>query len=657
MNQVTKKLFQDLTDKLNLWNYEYYTKDAPSVDDSVYDAVKVSLTNLEKQYPEYVCEDSPIGKVYEAKTIQETKAPMLSLRTETDYTIEGAKAFVRSVEKRLGHTPQSGYYAELKYDGLAINVRYCYGQLTSVHTRQDEDVTHNAYLLNLPPYVAALSAYSIFDVRGEALMEQPVFFACNKQLQEKGLKRYVNMRNAASGVLRQKKKSELVGLSLSFKPYSYGVIEGADVPFKTQQAFLAFIKHECGFEGAYVNSSKACYNAQELYAYLEEVQEYRGNMVFDIDGVVYKVNSIEEQQRIGWATDYPHWAMAHKFMPQAGMTTILDIVFPTGRTGQITPQAVVEPVFVSGTTITHVNLFNEDEINRLGVDVGDTVLVQRSGDVIPRIVSRVGEPRENKFDMYVRLNAQCVFCNSPITKRDGGVHWYCTGGVNCPAQKLAMFTHFVSKKAVYIEGLGETILSNLIELNILHDFPDVLNLTAEQLSQAGVGPKVSEKILANIQTVRAGVEGPALIYAMGIPGVGITTAKELYHAFGVGKLVDRDLIEYKEVLGSASAVVVYNWVSENNYNNRGRWYKLTSCFCKIDPPKMSIIKDAEQIEFVVTGKFEVSRDAIVNKYEAMGYIHSDKVTKNTKYLFVGDKPSAAKLAAAQKYGCTIVTQL
>jgi DNA ligase (NAD+) len=652
MDKIQKDM-ERLTEQLNLWAH-LYSQGTPEVDDSVYDAQYRCLQQLEQTYPKYRQEDSPINAVPEIRGVDTgMKVPMLSIRTETDYSLTGAQKFVERVEAKLGRKPADGYVTELKYDGIAVNARYVYGHLVKVNTRKGEDITRHVLQLRLPKFVSAFSLWPVFEVRGEAIMSAPGFHFLNKALEDAGLKQYLNKRNAVAGLLNRKEVlNDPDGFFLGFKPYSLGEVDYGDSNtthgLKTQIELVEMLSELLAKYRAYqvpVNGTKQLFDSHQ------QIEHERGRLTFDIDGVVYKVNNLAEQEELGWATDSPHWAVAHKFAPQAEVTTIENIKYQVGRTGKITPVAEVSPVFVSGTWISNVSLFNEQEINRLGVAVGSTVTVQRAGDVIPKIVNTVSE-RQEGFDLGTVLKMQCPSCKSPITKEPTAVDWYCTGGVKCPEQQLALFEHYVSKDAMYIEGLGPTALEKLLFEKVVLDFSDLYQLTESDLVRCNTAPANAKKVVNNIKASMVNVDPARLYYALGIRYIGKESAKELTNRF----YIDLDVASLQllvEAVGSikANSIIAYFAIE----SNRRSFAELKQRFSFIEHHPTALI---EQKLFTITGSFPKPRRDIIEEMSRRGFTFVDDLTKKNveelSFLLVGMNPTQHKLDFATKHGVNFI---
>ena len=537
---------------LNEYAHAYYVNDMPLVPDAEYDRLYQELESIESAYPALITPDSPTQRVGAAPLTAfapvRHAVPMLSIRTETDTTAGGAVAFDQRVRRELGlneAAPEIVYAAELKFDGLAINLRYEQGVLVQAATRGDgetgEDVTANIRTIGQIPLRLMGCDAAVLEVRGEVYMRRDDFEALNERQRAliaagaKNEKTFVNPRNAAAGAVRQLDSSIAARRPLSFFAYGVGEVRGWEIP-PTHSALLDALS----FLGFPVCKHRIiATGATGLVAFHEEIAALRDTLPFDIDGVVYKVNERALQTQLGYVTREPRWAVAHKYPAQEQLTQLLDIDIQVGRTGKLTPVAKLAPVFVGGTTVSNATLHNEDEARRKDVRVGDTVIVRRAGDVIPEVVGVVLEQRPvdagPPFDLYRRLNGQCPVCGSPIEREAGEADWRCTGGLTCAAQRKQALLHFASRRAMDIEGLGDKLVEQLVDTGLLSSVADIYDrsrLNLETLtSLERMGEKSARNLLVAIETSKA-TTLPRFLYALGIRHVGEATAKDLARHFG-----------------------------------------------------------------------------------------------------------------------------
>ena len=540
-----------LREQLNHHAHLYYVLDAPELPDAEYDRLFQALQALEAAHPELLTPDSPtqrvIGRVLDSFTPVQHAVPMLSIRTETDTEASGAENFDARVRRELGLGAGDApveYAAELKFDGLAMNLRYEQGVLVQAATRGDgqtgEDVTQNIRTIGQIPLKLkgpVQQMPEVLEVRGEVYMRRNDFDQLNEKQRAKGEKTFVNPRNAAAGAVRQLDPAIAAQRPLSFFAYGLGEVRGWAVP-ATHSGLLDAL---AAFGLPVCKDRQVVQGAAGLIAFHREMGERRDALPFDIDGIVYKVNSLALQQRLGFVTREPRWAVAHKYPAQEQMTRLLDIDIQVGRTGKLTPVAKLEPVFVGGTTVSNATLHNEDEARRKDVRVGDTVIVRRAGDVIPEVVGVVLESRPadagEPFDLYQRLGGQCPVCASAIAREEGEADWRCTAGLFCPAQRKQALLHFASRRAMDIEGFGDEIVAALVDGGLVKTPADLFLLRREQLiglrlaGGSTLQALSADNLLAALQAARTPALG-RFLFALGIRHVGESTAAALAKFYG-----------------------------------------------------------------------------------------------------------------------------
>jgi DNA ligase (NAD+) len=538
----------ELRAALNHHAHLYYVLDAPTLPDAGYDRLFQELQALEAAHPALHTPDSPTlrvgGAVLEGFTPVRHAVPMLSIRTETDTTANGAYEFDVRVRRDLKLTENDAsveYSAELKFDGLAINLRYEYGVLVLAATRGDgetgEDVTTNVRTIRQIPLRLVDCDAPVLEVRGEIYMRRDDFERLNELQRTKGGKAYVNPRNTAAGAIRQLDSAALNDKRLSFFAYGLGAVQGWDVP-STHSGLLDALAHL----GLPVCDERTVSTGVEgLVRFHERIAGRRDRLPFDIDGVVYKVNSRDLQQRLDWTSREPKWAVAHKYPAQEQMTILLDIDIQVGRTGKLTPVAKLQPVYVGGTTVSNATLHNEGEARRKDVRIGDTVIVRRAGDVIPEVVAVVIEKRPvnvgEPFDLYKRLEGKCPACGSSILREEGEVDWRCTGGLYCPDQRKQAVTHFSQRTAMNIDGLGVEIVDALVDRGIVQSPADLFNLTVSDLVGLRLAGGSTLQLLSATKLILSIEEAKntslaRLIFGLGIRHVGEATAKALAAFYG-----------------------------------------------------------------------------------------------------------------------------
>lgn len=536
-----------LRDEIARHDYAYYVLDAPTVPDAEYDRLFRELQALEAQHPELVTPDSPTQRVGGAPRSDLPQVrhavPMLSIRTETDAGPGGAIAFDARVRRELKLGPDDPpveYNAELKFDGIAISLRYEHGVLVRAATRGDgevgEDVTPNLRTIRSVPLRLLGAAPPVLEVRGEVFMRRDDFERLNERQRAAGEKVFVNPRNATAGFVRQLDAGVTASRPLSFTAYGIGESAGWAVP-ATHSAVLDALR-ELGIP---VSAERArVLGADGLVAFHARVSALRESLPFDIDGVVYKVNRLDLQKQLGFVSREPRWACAHKFPAQEQLTQVQDIDVQVGRTGKLTPVAKLAPVFVGGVTVSNATLHNEDFVRNLDLRIGDTVIVRRAGDVIPQIVAVLAERRPPGARGFT-MPARCPVCGSAVVRDEAEKDHRCSGGLVCPAQRKQALLHFAGRRALDIEGLGEKLVEQLVDANLVRSPADLFRLDAATLAGLErMGEKSAAKVLAAIDRARSTTLA-RFVYALGIRHVGESTARDLAAHFGsLGALAAAD---------------------------------------------------------------------------------------------------------------------
>ena len=652
-------------------DHAYYVLDAPLVPDADYDALFHELQRLEAEHPALRTPDSPTQRVGGAPlpgfAPVRHVVPMLSIQTETDTTPQGAVAFDQRVRNKLGlaaSDPPLTYCAELKFDGLAISLRYERGVLVQAATRGDgetgEDVTQNVRTIRSVPLQLRGRAPEVLEVRGEALMRRADFERYNARQRERGQPTLVNPRNGAAGSIRQLDPAIAAQRPLAFYAYGWGEITGwADQP-DTQHgmldAFEAF--------GLQVAAQRAHGpGAQTLIDFHARIAAARDSLPFDIDGVVYKVDSLALQRELGFRNREPVWAVAHKYPAQERSTRVLAIDIQVGRTGKLTPVAKLEPVFVGGVTVTNATLHNEDEVRRKDVRVGDTVIVRRAGDVIPEVVGVILDQRPAEagapFDLYQQLGGHCPVCGSAIVREEGEADWRCTGGLFCAAQRKQALLHYAGRRAMDIEGLGEKLVDQLVDGGIVHTLPDLYRLGLMKLAALDrMADKSASNLLAALQASKS-TTLPRFIYALGIRHVGEATAKELARHFGtLDALMDASLEQLQAVADIGPIVAQSLRTFFDQPHNREVVEQLRACGVHWAdlPPDAATPKPLAGKTLVLTGTLPtLSRDEAKARIEAAGGKVAGSVSKKTDYVIAGAE-AGSKLAKAQELGVAILDE-
>jgi DNA ligase (NAD+) len=517
-------------------DHAYYVLDAPTVPDAEYDKLFRELQNIEAQHPELLTPDSPTqrvgGKVLDGFLPVRHAVPMLSIRTETDTEASGAFNFDTRVRNALGSSGGDIEYAcELKFDGLAINLRYERGLLVQAATRGDgetgEDVTQNIRTIHCIPLHLQGCDVAVLEVRGEVYMSRKDFQRYNDKQRELGLSTLVNPRNGAAGSIRQLDPALAAKRPLSFFAYGLGEVKGWSLP-ATHSGILDALQK---FGLPVCDERAVVHGAAELAAFHQKVAAKRDALPFDIDGVVYKVNRLNLQDELGFVSREPRWAVAHKYPAEEQLTVVRDIEIQVGRTGKLTPVAKLEPVFVGGTTVSNATLHNEDEIRRKDVHIGDTVIVRRAGDVIPEVVGVLPERRPANAKAFAMPDT-CPVCASRVVREEGEVDARCSGGLYCAAQRKQAILHFAGRRAMDIEGLGDKLVEQLVDEGIIHSLPDLYRLDVATLAPL---ERMAEKSAQNIVDALKKSKHTTLnrfLFSLGIRHVGESTAKELARQFG-----------------------------------------------------------------------------------------------------------------------------
>ncbi len=539
---------ESLRSQLHFHGHRYYVLDDPQIPDAEYDRLFQALQALEAAHPELVSADSPTQRIGGKPLAQFASVrhavPMLSIRTETDTEASGAWNFDTRVRKELGLTegdPPIHYVAELKFDGLAMSLRYEAGVLVQAATRGDgetgEDVTQNIRTIQQIPLRLPPGAPPLLEVRGEVFMRRADFEALNARQREKiaqglkGEKTFVNPRNAAAGAVRQLDPAIAAQRPLSFFAYGLGEVTPASAggpDFQSHFEVLQCLK-KWGFPVA--TQVERARGAIELIAYHQRIGTDRDRLPFDIDGVVYKVDSLALQQRLGFVTREPRWAVAHKYPAQEQLTTVLSIDVQVGRTGKLTPVAKLAPVFVGGVTVTNATLHNEDEARRKDVRPGDTVVVRRAGDVIPEVVSVLPEKRLPDAPVF-SMPRTCPVCGSAAVREEGEADYRCSGGLFCGAQRKEAILHFAHRRAVEVEGLGDKLVEQLVDANVIRTLPDLYKLGLTALAGLDRMADKSARNLVEALEKSKQTTLPRFIFGLGIRHVGEATAKALAQHFG-----------------------------------------------------------------------------------------------------------------------------
>jgi DNA ligase (NAD+) len=670
--------------------HQYYVLDAPQIPDAEYDRLFQALQALEDAHPALRTPDSPtqrvLGRVLDGFAPVRHAVPMLSIRTETDTEATGAEAFDGRVRRELAlpdDAPLVEYAAELKFDGLAINLRYEQGVLVCAATRGDgeqgEDVTQNIRTIGQIPLRLMGASPAVLEVRGEVYMRRDDFEALNERQRQHGDKTFVNPRNAAAGAVRQLDPGMAAQRPLSFFAYGLGEVQGWAVPATHSgilDALAAMGLPVCAERTVALGAS----GPQGLVAFHQAIGAKRDQLPFDIDGVVYKVNSRELQERLGFVTREPRWAVAHKYPAQEQLTQVEGIDIQVGRTGKLTPVARLKPVFVGGVTVTNATLHNLFELRRKRARVGDTVIVRRAGDVIPEVVGVVPAassaeglplPRATYVPNF-RMPRQCPVCGSTVVREPGEVDHRCTGGLFCAAQRKQALLHFAQRRAVEIEGLGDKLVDQLVDGGLVRTLPDLYKLGLMKLAALDrMADKSAQNIVAALEKSKQ-TTLPRFIFGLGIRHVGEATAKELARHFGQmghkdderGGGVMNASVEQLQAVPDVGPVVAQSIRTFfDQAHNREIVEQLRSPEIGVTWPEHepSAAADAAALPFagktfVLTGTLPtLSRDEAKDLIEAQGGKVAGSVSKKTHYVVAGAE-AGSKLEKAQSLGLTILDE-
>ena len=666
---------QALRSQLHEHAHRYYVLDDPQIPDAEYDRLFQALQALEVEHPELITPDSPTqrvgGKPLDAFASVRHAVPMLSIRTETDTEASGAMTFDARVRRELGladDAPLVEYVAEPKFDGLAMNLRYEQGVLVQATTRGDgemgEDVTQNIRTIGQIPLRLPANVPPILEVRGEVYMRRDDFETLNERQRDKiaqgmkGEKTFVNPRNAAAGAVRQLDPAIAAQRPLSFFAYGLGEVKAAEhggPHFQTHFEMLETLK-SWGFPvSVLVAIAKG---ATELVAYHQRIGQQRDGLGFDIDGVVYKVNSLALQKQMGFVTREPRWAVAHNYPAQEQLTTVLDIDVQVGRTGKLTPVAKLAPVFVGGVTVTNATLHNEDEARRKDVRIGDTVIVRRAGDVIPEVVSVVLDKRVGDAPLFT-LPKVCPVCGSVAVREEGEADYRCTGGLFCSAQRKQAILHFAQRRAVEVEGLGDKLVDSLVDGKLINTLPDLYRLGLVSLANLDrMALKSAQNIIDALQKSKQ-TTLPRFLFGLGVRHVGEATAKALAQHFGkLDAIMDATEAQLLEVADVGPIVAMSLRTFFDQPHNREVVEQLRACGVTWEEgePAPRTQLPLAGLTFVITGTLPtLSRDQAKDLLEAAGAKVAGSVSKKTSYLVAGEE-AGSKLDKARELDIKILDE-
>ncbi|MCL1160333.1 NAD-dependent DNA ligase LigA [Shewanella chilikensis] len=658
--QAIENEIDQLISTINEHNIRYYVDDNPSIPDAEYDRLMQRLRMLEAEHPELQRSDSPslrVGGQALAKFEQVTHLkPMLSL--DNAFSEEDFAAFHKRVTDRVG---EFSYCCEPKLDGLAVSILYRDGVLERAATRGDgavgEDITENVRTIRAVPLKLRGDDYPpLLEVRGEVFMPKAAFEALNERNRVKGDKLFVNPRNAAAGSLRQLDSKITASRALAFYAYALGVVEPESFPLAdTHLGQLQQLKTW----GLPVSSEiRLAKDLSEVDDYYRDIMARRSALAYEIDGVVFKVNSIEAQQTLGFVSRAPRWAIAYKFPAQEEMTLLEGVDFQVGRTGAVTPVARLKPVFVGGVTVSNATLHNADEIARLGVKIGDTVIIRRAGDVIPQVVAVVPEKRPEDAN-EIRFPAQCPVCGSQVERLEGEAVARCTGGLFCEAQRKEAIKHFASRKALDIDGMGDKIVEQLIDKELVESPADLFSLTASALTMLErMGLKSATNLVQAIEAAKQTTLAKFL-YALGIREVGESTAANLARHFkeldALRQASVEQLIEVEDVGAIVAQHVAHFFAQPHNLEVIDKLLAAGVTWPAIEAPS----EDEQPLKgqtWVLTGTLsQMSRTDAKAQLEALGAKVSGSVSKKTDCVVAGEA-AGSKLTKANELGVKVLDE-
>jgi len=662
---ATRKKIESLRSEIRHHNYRYHALDDPEVPDAKYDQLVRELTALETKHPELITQDSPTQRVgaepIKAFGTIEHALPMLSL--DNAFSEEELQNFHRRITERLDiddGADELDYSAEPKLDGAAVSLLFEAGELVRAATRGDgttgEDITHNVRTIASVPLKLIGTGYpSTLEVRGEVFMPRAGFEKFNQLARQKGQKTFVNPRNAAAGSLRQLDPRLTAERPLDMYAYSVGQVDGGSLP-ETHSAILDQLQ-EWGLkicpERQVVNGIRGCLD------FYEYIGKRRDSLSYDIDGVVYKVDRLDYQQQLGFVSKAPRWAIAHKFPAQEELTVVRDIEFQVGRTGAITPVARLEPVFVGGVTVSNATLHNMDELHRKDVRVGDTVIVRRAGDVIPEVV-RVIKKKGARRKARVKTPVKCPVCGSKVVRIEDEAVARCTGGLFCEAQRSEALKHFVSRRALDIEGLGSKLIEQLVAISRIKTPADIFNLDRDELVEMErMGEKSADNLLKSIEKSKATTLS-RFLYGLGIREVGEATAIALAGFYGKLEAImsaKEEQLQNVPDVGPVVASRIRAFFSEAHNAEVIQRLRDSGVYWKESKPAATAIDGPLAGKtFVLTGSLTgMTRDEAKDRIQAQGGKVTGSVSKKTDFVVFGDNPGS-KLTKAQKLAVDTVDQ-
>jgi len=651
---MTEQQYAELKETLHYHGVRYYVEDSPEIPDAEYDRLMRQLLDVEALHPEWVSVDSPSQRVggapLDSFSSVQHEIPMLSL--DNAFNDEELHAFYKRAQDRASTLLEGSFSCEPKLDGLAVSLLYVDGLLVQAATRGDgttgENITENVRTINAIPLKLQGEGWPTrLEVRGEVFMPKAGFDALNEVALKKGLKPFANPRNAAAGSLRQLDSKIAATRPLSFYAYSVGVVEGAELSLSHYDRFLqlkAWGLPMCP-------ETKQVQGMENVIAYYNDILQKREALSYEIDGVVIKIDDIKAQEQLGFVARAPRWAIAYKFPAQEEITRLNDVEFQVGRTGAITPVAKLEPVFVGGVTVSNATLHNADEIERLGVCIGDSVIIRRAGDVIPQVTAVVLERRPSDAKSIV-YPTQCPVCASPVERVEGEAVTRCGGGLVCQAQRKEALKHFVSRKALDVDGLGVKVIEQLVDKEMVGTPADLFKLSAGVITVLDrMGPKSAQNVVDALNKAKETTLA-RFIYALGIREVGEATAANLANHFKTWEAIqaasEEQLLAVSDVGQIVASHILHFFAQEQNLEVVRQLREFGVTWPDIEELSQDTPQPLEGKVVVITGSFsQVNRNDAKAALQALGAKVTGSVSKKTDILFAGEA-AGSKLAKAQE---------
>lgn len=662
MSHSLQERLEELKNTLHYHAVRYYVEDSPEIPDAEYDRLMRELLDIEAEHPEWVTVDSPSQRVggmpLDGFKPVTHEIPMLSL--DNAFDDEEIDSFYKRMNDRLSGGEVKTFCCEPKLDGLAVSLLYENGVLVQAATRGDgttgENITENVRTIKaIPLRLNGQGWPTRIEVRGEVFMPKAGFDKLNEDALKKGEKVFVNPRNAAAGSLRQLDSRITAKRPLNFYAYSVGVVEGADLSDSHYQRFLQLK----GWGLPMCPETRQVSSLTAVKAYYQDILQRRDQLAYEIDGVVIKVDDIDIQEQLGFVARAPRWAIAYKFPAQEEITQLKDVEFQVGRTGAVTPVAKLEPVFVGGVTVSNATLHNGDEIARLGVKIGDSVVIRRAGDVIPQVVSVVLERRPDDA-RDIHFPTHCPVCQSEVERVEGEAVARCTGGLVCQAQRKEALKHFVSRKALDVDGLGEKVIEQLVDREMVHTPADLFKLSAGVLTVLDrMGPKSAQNVVDALKQAKE-TTLPRFLYSLGIREVGEATAANLaMHFKTLEKIQEASheaLVEVPDIGAIVASHITAFFAEENNQAVIRELLEMGIHWPQVAAPDESTPQPLAGKTVVLTGTLtQLSRSDAKAALQALGAKVTGSVSKNTDVLFAGEN-AGSKLAKAQDLGIEIKTE-